>query len=107
MGCFAGATGRRCGVRTLDWAKNAQADLIRIVSFYGPLDGEFAQRVLREAISASEFLCDYPQAGPATRQRGVRKWRVKTTPFLLLYRYTANNLRITRVTHHAQDWDRW
>lgn len=107
MGCFASPAGRRGGVRRLDWAKNAQGDLARIVSFYGPLDGEFAQRVLKEAIKAGEFLCEYPQAGPATRQRGLRKWRVKTTPFLLLYRSTANGLRITRVTHQAQNWDPW
>ncbi|MDB5695879.1 MAG: hypothetical protein JWN21_1422 [Sphingomonas bacterium] len=85
----------------------AQADLARIALFYGPLDDDFAQRSLREALKAGEFLCEFPQAGPTTRRRGLRKWSVKNTPFLLLYRIVDGEVRITRVAHGAQDWGRW
>ena len=89
------------------WAVRAQADLARAETYYQPLDSAFAARIIQTATAAGDLLCEHPQLGRATRRRGVRKWRVKGTPFILLYRIAPGEIRIIRVAHDRQDWDRW
>lgn len=94
-------------MRVLQWSVRAQADLADFDAYYRPMSTDYVLRALRSAIKAGEFLCEYPQAGAATRRRGLRKWRVPGTPLLLLYRYSRTDITITRVAHDAQNWSSW
>jgi len=50
------------------------------------------------------ILLDHPRLGEETRRRGVRKWSVRNTPFILLYVDRPERVEIRRVVHAASDW---
>jgi toxin ParE1/3/4 len=77
-----------------------------IDAYYRSFSADFAKRVLAEAIAAGRMLLQYPQAGPVIDDSGLRKWRVAKTPYILFYRPTETELRIVRVIHAAQDWQK-
>ena len=77
-----------------------------IDSYYQSFSPDFAKRVLAEAIAAGRMLLRHPQAGPVIDDSGLRKWRVPRTPYILFYRFTDTELRIVRVIHAAQDWQK-
>ena len=77
-----------------------------IDSYYQAFSSDFAKRVLAEAIAAGRMLLRHPQAGPVIDDSGMRKWRVPRTPYILFYRSTETELRIVRVIHAAQDWQK-
>ncbi len=68
----------------LHWSAIAQADLAGIDERLAAEDPEFADRVGGAAIASARFLGEWPSAG-YTVARQTRKWRVKGTPYLLLY----------------------
>lgn len=88
------------------WSKPAQADLKDMDSYYRPRRPGYAQQVLELAVAAGAFLGQYPEAGEAVEETSLRKWRVAGTPYILLYRVTPREIRITRAVHHARDWRR-
>lgn len=83
------------------WTLPARDDLARIGDFYYPIAPDFADRLTEAALSASRFLAANPQAGPALKEP-VRKWRIGTFDYVLLYRVTAGGVEILRI-HHARE----
>jgi toxin ParE1/3/4 len=51
-------------------------------------------------------LLDYPQLGQPAGLLELRKWAVRRTPFILLYRVLGTDLEVARVVHAASDWER-
>lgn len=51
------------------------------------------------------ILLDYPDMGSLTPRKGIRKWHVRRTPFLLFYASTADRIEIRRVVHERSDWE--
>lgn len=86
------------------WSAHACRDLETIDSFYRHDDPSFADQVGREALSAARFLAANPFAGPRLDEADRRKWVVKGTPYILLYRPAGEDLLILRVQHNRQDW---
>ncbi|WP_229726751.1 type II toxin-antitoxin system RelE/ParE family toxin [Sphingomonas alpina] len=64
--------------------------------------GERADKIER----AARFLTTMPRAGPALRREEVRKWRVGSTPYVLIYRVLAERIDVLRIHHGRQDWKR-
>jgi toxin ParE1/3/4 len=85
------------------WTRLAQADLAAIDDYYERLNPDFALRVARKAIAASRFLADHPRAGPEI-DPGIRKWRVPTTDYILVYRVVGGGIEVVRVYHAQQQW---
>lgn len=77
-----------------------------IDAYYQSFSRDFARRDLAEAIAAGRMLSRHPQAGPVIDDSGLRKWRVPKTPYILFYRLAETELRIVRVIHAAQDWQK-
>lgn len=88
------------------WAPSARADLARIDHYYSELDTDFANRAARNAVAAAKFLLANPHAGPKIDGTVYRKWHVAQTPFLLIYRSEQGEIRILRVRHYREDWQR-
>jgi len=93
-------------MRQVRWSPDARSDMSGIDSYYQSFSPDFAKRVLAEAIAAGRMLLRHPQAGPVIDDSGLRKWRVASTPYILFYRFTDTELRIVRVIHAAQDWQK-
>ncbi|MFX6006782.1 type II toxin-antitoxin system RelE/ParE family toxin, partial [Acinetobacter baumannii] len=47
---------------------------------------------------------DHPAAGAAIGYKRWRRWRVRRTPYLLIYEPVAGGLRIVRIRHEREDW---
>jgi len=85
------------------WAIPAQTDLARIDDFYRAVAPEFAERLGRAAIGAARFLAGHPHAGPVLLEP-VRKWRIPTFDYVLLYRVTGDGIEILRMHHAREAW---
>lgn len=86
-----------------DWTINARQDLAAIDDYYFDLNPDHAWRVGHAALAAARFLAERPEAGPVFSD-DARKWRVKGTAYVLIYRVTSEGVQILRVHHAAQDW---
>lgn len=91
----------------LSWSIEAQGDLAGMNRHIRPDNPVAAQRMLDATFAAAEFLCSQPHAGPAIERTRFRKWRVANTPYILVYRVMSAEIRIVRVVHSEQNWQRF
>ena len=90
-------------MRRLEVADSAREDLIGIEGFWGgrpDLVADFYAAFRRAAV----ILVDTPGAGTPVNAASLRKWRIKPTPFLILYRATRSSIRIVRIVHERRNW---
>ena len=88
-------------MKRVQWTRLAQADLAAIDDYCEMLNPDFALRVARKAMVASRVLADHLRAGPEI-DPGIRKWRVPTTDYVLVYRIVPAGIEIVRVYHAQQ-----
>lgn len=83
------------------WSGPARGDLHRITAFYRRIDPELSA-TMRERIDAGVQriveLQTLGQIGP----RGVRRWRIPGTAFIIQFVITPDRLDI-RSVHHARE----
>lgn len=87
------------------WALEARADLWNIADRYAHFDAELPAIMLHRIDAATAPLRLHPHMGESAG-RHVRKWSVRGTPFVLLYRVYRDRVEITRVVHASMDWRR-
>lgn len=81
------------------------ADLTSIQRYYHDIDFALGEALFIRIVNAPKSLLERPGLGSPTGRQGTRKWRIKRTPFLLLYRIRKDGaVEILRVRHAAQDW---
>ena len=97
------APARSRRVTEVRWSAQSLADLDSIDVFYRTIDGSVADRMAEKLLSVSAFLANYPFAGLVAFIGNRRKWRVRGTPYNMLYRVTRDHIRILRIVHVA--WD--
>ncbi|AIT07473.1 hypothetical protein MC45_15095 [Sphingomonas taxi] len=85
------------------WTRRAKADLARADDYYRTIDPRHAYRIGQAAIAAARFLADYPYAGSVLGGPS-RKWRIKHTDYLLIYRVTDDGVEIVRMRHAHENW---
>ncbi len=88
----------------LVWSIPAQIDLISIDDFYRLEDTDVADRFGNVMIAAAEFLAEHPRIGTVVEDTRSRKWTVRKTPYILLYRPVTGGIEILRVRHSHEDW---
>ena len=88
----------------LRWALRARRDLFDIADHYGEIDPDVADRLLLQIETAPLFLTEHPNAGPPLPDTELRKWSVRRTPFILLYRVSRTTVEVARVVHHSTNW---
>jgi len=88
----------------LIWSYPARRDLYAIAAHYKQYGADLPLQMLERIGDAPRILLDYPDLGTPTPRRGVRKWTVKGTTFVLLYVLRGDDVEIRRVVHAAQDW---
>ena len=93
-------------MRTLIWSYPARRDLYEIAAYYGRIAPGVGLDLLERIETSPLALLEFPQMGSPTRRRGIRKWCVPRTPFLLLYTSNADYVEVRRVLHESMDWDR-
>ena len=89
----------------LIWSPRAQLDLQLIDDQLFAEDPDFADRVALASVYSARFLLDWPNAGSIVGDDGHRKWPIKKTPYILIYKVAGQNVHILRVYHERQDWN--
>ena len=90
-------------MKRAQWTKPAQADFARIDDFYDRLAPDFAVRLGAAALKTARFLSDNPRAGSVVEDE-VRKWRISSFDYVLLYRIVADGVEILRMHHARENW---
>lgn len=91
-------------MKRIIWSRPAQYDLGHIDQFLAEFDLAYAARVGRAAVKAATWLTENPRIGPFVEDSDIRKWRVPTTDYLLLYREMPDGITIMRVRHARENW---
>ncbi len=88
-------------MKQLIWSRLARQDLYHIAFDEMLLDADL---LISRIEKAPLILLDFPELGEQIWPVGRRKWRIKGTPFLLLYRVRTEAIEISRVRHVREDW---
>ncbi len=91
-------------MRVAIWSPEARADLAEIDTYFANLDPEFAEKIGRIAIATARYLAENPYVGPKLGNGPLRKWPVRKSPYLLLYRPAREGIEVIRVRHSAENW---
>ena len=94
---------RRRRVRII-WSAPAKADLAALHEFYRDSAPDHALMVTALAVRAARLLAERPKLGPIVADTDHRKWTIKKTHHILIYRVESERLHISRVAHASQDW---
>jgi toxin ParE1/3/4 len=63
-----------------------------------------ANRVCRSIYDALQALRRHPHSGRPGTKEGTRELVIANSPYLAVYRVTADAVEILRIYHGAQDW---
>ena len=85
------------------WTTPARQDLARHHDYIAEDDPDAAERVEAAIAEAVERLADYPHRGRPGRRVGTRELVVADFPtYIVVYRVTETEVRITRILHGRQ-----
>ena len=85
------------------WTPLASGDLETIDDYLADHSIDAAEEVAAKIEAAASFLLDVPHAGTPLDSQKARKWRIASTPYLLVYRPVAE-IEVLRVYHARQNW---
>lgn len=86
------------------WTPPAIGDLEAIDDYWAGYSAESAEEVASQIEAAAAFLADLPKAGSSLESGQARKWRVRATPYLLVYRIIGDSIELLRVYHERMNW---
>ena len=88
----------------LEWTTPAADELEAAQTYYHDLNPIAARTLARRIVAAARGLRERPQIGRSGLREGTREWVVSRTPYVLVYRETAQTVEILHVWNAAQDW---
>lgn len=88
----------------LEWTTPAADELEAAQRYYHDLNPTAARMLARRIVEAAGRLRRHPHLGRAGLRAGTREWVVVRTPYVLVYRATAQAVEILHVWHGTQDW---
>lgn len=91
-------------MKVAQWTIDAQADLAHLDELYAETAPDYADRVGDATVLAANFLAERPYAGPPIGEGHERKWNVRTTHYILIYRIVDGGVEVLRVRHGHENW---
>ncbi len=89
------------------WTNPARRALAAHVAYLAADNPDAAERIRNAIVSAVERLADQPHLGRIGRRAGTRELVIASFPaYIVVYRVTETDIRITRVWHGRQNWPR-
>jgi toxin ParE1/3/4 len=91
---------------SIEWTTSAWADLDGIADYLLSEDVSFeaVEAFIKRIFQAPEHLATLPGAGKPGRMPITREWRVKDTPYALIYDVHNGRVRILRVMHDSRQF---
>lgn len=90
-------------MRRLEWKKQANNDLIKIVVHVAEDNQVAAEQLASLILGKAEQLREHPELYRAGRKRGTREMVVHPH-YIVIYRVQKDTVEILRVKHTAQRW---
>ena len=87
----------------LKWSPLARRDLREAIDYIAEDNPRAADAMEDGIFAAARTLIDHPQKGRSGRRAGTREWMAPKTPYLLIYRQTAEMVEIVRVWHTSRE----
>lgn len=91
-------------MKSIRWTSLARDDLVAIDTYWWTNNSMRADEILARIKASAEFLQSLPNAGPPLDDYPARKWSVRQTPYLLIYRIVGDEIEILRVHHGNENW---
>ena len=91
-------------MKQLIWSSPAGHDMDLINDYLRSFGESVAEKALDQIEAAARFLWSYPSAGPSLTNVAVRKWLIRGTDYVLVYRLTDDAVEIVRVHHNRENW---
>ncbi len=85
------------------WSAAALADFDALDRYYAEYSTDHAFRVGNLAIGAGKLLAENPLMGPVV-EGDLRKWTVRGTDYIILYRPTETGVDIARLIDARRNW---
>jgi len=89
---------------TIDWTRNAKAQLLRLDDYIFERSPKGAERVVDDIYDAVNLLQNLPFLGRDGRVKGTREIVISKTPYVVAYRIQRETIQILAVIHGAQRW---
>ena len=86
---------------TIEWKKQARADLFKIVDFISDDNPDAAQELKNDIEAKVEKLREFPALYKPGRKRGTREL-IAHKNYIVIYRVTTEQVEVLRVKHSAQ-----
>ena len=86
------------------WTTPAADDFERNQNHYQALNPHATLVMATRVQQAIQNLCTAPQIGRKGVRVGTREWVVVRTPYIVVYRVSAELLEILHVFHERADW---
>lgn len=67
-------------------------------------DGETAVRTLMAIRERADALRDFPGIGPVVSDRGFHSLVVRSTSYVIIYRFRNGVIEIVRIHHQQHNW---
>ena len=89
-----------------EWTEPAAEDVDGIIDYLlgESLPFDAVEDYVKRIYKAPEHLAMLPGAGKPGRVPNTREWRVKDTPYALIYRALADRVQILRVMHDSRQF---
>lgn len=88
--------------RQLEYSLRSVANMEAIKLYIAVDNPSAAARVIQSVLSASEELVDFPLLGHPGQRAGTRELVLSKYPYTIVYRLTADRVRVIAVTHQSR-----
>ena len=88
--------------KQLDYSARFIANMEAIRDYIALDNPAAANRVLQTVLSSAEELIDFPLLGHAGQRAETRELVLSKYPYTLVYRLTANKVRIVAMIHQSR-----
>ena len=86
------------------WMPLAEQDLEAAYEYVRQDNPRAASRLVARIFAAVEMLSRYPSAGHPGRVPATRELSVGSTPYIVSYRHTGDEIQILAVIHARRRW---
>jgi addiction module RelE/StbE family toxin len=86
------------------WTPLAQQDLDAVYGYIRQEHPKAASRIVERVFKSVEMLSRYHSVGRLGRVLKTRELAIPSTPFIVVYRPTQNEIQILAIIHGARRW---
>lgn len=86
------------------WLRSGLRSLQKTEAFIAADNPLAARRVINTVKDRADLLAENPKLGRAGRVQGTRELILADLPFVIVYRFTRDELQILRLLHTSQEF---